>query len=123
MITSIELGGLFLIDELGKGMPDVIDGIGIAWVTLGRLCRRNVNFLFTTHFPKIKEILKISGVQRKVKWARFESFLKIERTTNRKILSFSHQIVFPLGFEEDPEQRPDYGNGMKINFRDRFPRL
>ena len=102
----MEIGGLFLIDELGKGAPEISEGVGIAWATLEYLCRGNVNFLFTTHFAHLKQIL--NQIPR-IKWAKFESFIRIERTTNKKILSFTHKIAYPERYEEDEHERPDYG--------------
>lgn len=106
LMNSIEIGGLFLLDELAKEAPNTEEGIGLAWSTIDQLCEGNVNFLFTTHFGNLRKLLK-SNCQ--VKWGKFESFVRVERTTNKKILTFNHKIVRPQPHEEGDSERPDYG--------------
>ena len=66
----------------------------------------NSNFLFTTHFARLKEILK---VEPQIQWAKFQSSVVKEQTSNRLILTFTHLVSFRDKYELDPDERPDYG--------------
>jgi DNA mismatch repair ATPase MutS len=89
-----------------QGTPDICDGIGICLATIEKLCDGDINFLFTTHFTKVKDVLKINS---KIKWAKFKSTVQIDVGGRNKVLVFNHKVTYPDTHENNPDERPDYG--------------
>ena len=103
---TVECDKLFLIDELLKGASDDLEAVGMLWALIEMLCEEKANFLFTTHFPDLKKIVK---EKLPMLWGVFEAryTFRGKESKSRQVISYDYKLIVKDGSET--EKSDSYG--------------